>query len=264
MRILFIFLFISSATFSQTSLSDYNFVVVPEQFEFLKSKDQYQMNSMAKFYFEKSGFNAYFTDNAPKANRCDGLYADVEELGAIFGTKLQVVLRDCYGEEIYRSEEGKSKYKEYDKTYQDALRKAFKSVERLHVNQKEVVLLEDTSVATKPVKEWLEDKGQNSVIVQSSQTKISGTSNNFPIEKFANYSNGGKTFLLRKTQGGYSLYEESAAAPDGLLLKGKVMVIDNLAKYMDTTGKVYDATFDASSNLTLKNETSTMIFQAEN
>ena len=68
----------------QTNLSDYSYVIVPDQFDFLKSKDQFQLNSMTKFYFEKSGFNAYLADSAPNANRCDGLYANVEELKTLF------------------------------------------------------------------------------------------------------------------------------------------------------------------------------------
>ncbi len=143
--LLSISLFLATNAISQnTNLSDYSYVVIPEQFDFLKGRDQFQMNSMSKFYFEKSGFNAYLADSAPNANRCDGLYANVEELKSIFGTKLQIVLKDCNDNEIYRSQEGKSKYKEYDKTYQDALRKAFNSVEAMGVNQKDVVLLSDT------------------------------------------------------------------------------------------------------------------------
>src|SRR5690606_36018241 len=143
--LLSIALFLSANVNSQnTNLSEYSYVIVPEQFDFLRQRDQFQMNSMAKFYFEKNGFNSYLADSAPNANRCEGLFADVEELTSIFGTKLQIVLKDCNNKEIYRSQEGKSKYKEYEKTYQDALRKAFSSIEALRVNQKDVVLLSDS------------------------------------------------------------------------------------------------------------------------
>ncbi|HBL80390.1 MAG: hypothetical protein CL524_08215 [Aequorivita sp.] len=66
-------IFSVGAAAQNTNLSDYSYVVVPEQFDFSKSKDQYQLNSMAKFYFEKSGFNAYLADSAPNANRCETL-----------------------------------------------------------------------------------------------------------------------------------------------------------------------------------------------
>ncbi len=243
----------TNAISQNTNLSDYSYVIVPEQFDFLKGRDQYQINSMSKFYFEKSGFNAYLADSAPNMNRCDGLYANVEELKTVFGTKLQIVLKDCNDKEIYRSQEGKSKYKEYDKTYQDALRKAFTSVEALRVNQKDVVLLKDSgskTVTSTDTKVTLEE-------AELTKPKVSRVSGNLlPDAKFSNYSNNGKTFLLRKTAEGYSLYEESTSAEDGLLLKGKIIVMDKIVKYMDTSGKVSDAAFDPSGNLIIKDGSS--------
>lgn len=260
--LLSIALFLATTVISQnTNLSEYSYVIVPEQFDFLKGRDQYQMNSMAKFYFEKSGFNSYLADSAPNANRCDGLYANVEELKSILGTKLQIVLKDCNDKEIYRSQEGKSKYKEYNKTYQDALRKAFSSIEALGVNQKNVVVLNDTDYNTAAYKETK----LTSKDVEQSQPKVSKVFGNLlPDAKFSNYSNNGKTFLLRKTTEGYSLYEESAGSEDGLLLKGKIIVMDKVVKYMDTSGKVSDAAFDASGNITIKDDSATTIYKSEN
>ncbi|WP_310991121.1 hypothetical protein [Aequorivita marina] len=246
-----------------TNLSDYHYVVVPEQFEFLKGKDQYKMNSMAKFYFDKNGFNAYFSDSAPNANRCDGLFANVEELNTILGTKLQVVLKDCNDKEVYRGGEGKSKFKMHKKAYQDALRKAFSSIELMHVDQKDVVLLErsDKTVSTTDrakVKEILEPK--HNKVRQAS--KHSG--NLLPDAKYSSYLNSGKSFLLRKTSEGYTLYEEDADAEDGLVLQGKVIIMDQILKYMDAAGNVSDATFDSSGNLTVKKDGASQVYKIQN
>jgi hypothetical protein len=260
--LLFISLFFAANAISQNSnLSDYSYVIVPNQFDFLKEKDQYQMNSMSKFYFEKNGFNAYFAEDAPNANRCDGLYANVEELKTILGTKLQIVIKDCNDNEIYRSQEGKSKYKEFDKTYQDALRKAFNSIEGLRVKQKDVILLSDNSSNT-TVSDQTKLKTEEAELTKPKVSRVSG--NLLPNAKFSNYSNSGKTFLLRKTTEGYSLYEESANASDGLLLIGKIIVMDKVVKYMDTSGKVSDASFDPSGNLTIKDGSSVTNYLSEN
>lgn len=260
--ILSVSLFLAANAFSQnTNLSDYSYVVVPEKYDFLKEKDQYQMNSMSKFYFEKSGFNAYFVDDKPNANRCDGLFANVEELKSVFGTKLQIVLKDCNDNEIYRSQEGKSKYKEYDKTYQDALRKAFNSITALRVKQKDVVLLTEMASNT-PALNQTRLKTEDAELTKPKVSRVSG--NLLPDAKFSNYSNSGKTFLLRKTTEGYSLYEESASSEDGLLLKGKIIVMDKVVKYMDASGKVSDASFDPSGNLTIKDGTSVTNYLSEN
>lgn len=253
--------------FSQnTNLSDYSFVVVPNQFDFLKDSNKYELSTMAKFYFEKSGFNAYLADDAPNANRCNGLYANVEELKSFLGTKLQVVIRDCKDQEIYRSAEGKSKYKEYDKSYQDALRKAFSSIELLGVKQKGVVLLNDVTTITGSSDNVEVSKKMNTNNLENSRTPMLENTSGvmLPTSKFSNYSLSGKTYLLRKTAEGYSLYEESTASQDGLLLKGKVVVLDKVVKYIDTSGAVSDASFDGSGNLTVKNESATMVFKTEN
>lgn len=263
----FVFLFFSINVFSQnTNLSDYSFIVVPDQFDFLQDSNRYKLNSMSKFYFEKSGFNAYLTNDTPNANRCDGLYANVEELKSFLGTKLQVVIKDCNDREIYRSTEGKSKYKEFVKSYQDALRKAFSSIEALGVKQKDVVLLsEATTTPTSSNNTEITKKANSGNIKDSSDSRIKNTSGAMlPTSKFSNYSLSGKTYLLRKTAEGYSLYEESAASQDGLLLKGKVVVLDQVLKYMDTSGNVSDASFDGSGNLTVKNVSATMVFKSEN
>ncbi len=245
-----------------TNLSDYSYVIVPEQFDFLKGKDQFQMNSMTKFYFEKSGFNAYMADAAPNANRCDGLYAEVENLRSILGTKLQIVLKDCNDNEVYRSQEGKSKYKEFDKTYQDALRKAFKSIEILGVNQKDVVLLSDNRTASLP--NTVETAESRTHAPIESEVSISSGAALLPDLKFSNYSLNGKSFLLRKTTEGYSLYEESSKAEDGLQLKGKIIVMDKVIKYLDTSGKAWDASFDQSGNLTISDTDSSVFYRSEN
>ncbi|WP_051285458.1 hypothetical protein [Aequorivita capsosiphonis] len=261
----FIFIFLSlllgaNAISQNTNLSDYSYVVVPEEFEFLEKADQYKMNSMAKFYFEKYGFNAYMSDSTPNANRCDGLYANVEELRTILGTKLQIVLKDCDDNEIYRGTEGKSKYKEFEKAYQDALRKSFSSLEAMRVHQKDVVLIAtDTSKKTE-AKETIE----NPKMLELTKPKVSRVSGNLlPDAKFSNYSNSGKSFLLRKTTEGYSLYEESTSAADGLLLKGKIILMDTVVKYMDTSGNVADAAFDATGNLIIKKDGSSTVYKFE-
>ncbi|MEL6812753.1 MAG: hypothetical protein AAFP76_15600 [Bacteroidota bacterium] len=127
---------------SQKELSDYSFVVVPEKFDFVNEVDKYQLNSLTRFLFNKHGFNAYFDRELPDVRRCDGLYAQVEGKPGIIWTKVTVILNDCKGNEVYRSEIGKSKIKQYSKTYVAALRDAFLSIESLEISQPEPIILE--------------------------------------------------------------------------------------------------------------------------
>ncbi|MBT0606608.1 hypothetical protein KIV10_00295 [Aequorivita echinoideorum] len=238
-------------------MSDYSFVVVPEQFEFVKGKDQYQLNSMTKFYLEKNGFNPYFESEIPNADRCEGLYANVEELGGFFGTKLQLVLKDCNGAEIYRSPEGKSKYKDFEKTYQDALRKTLENLSSLNVKQKDVQLFKKSeNIAETPEIQLDQNISENSPS-RNSPSKI------LPSGKFSKYVYSNNSYLLRKTTEGYSLYEESKNAPDGLLLKGKIIVLGEILKYLDTTGKTFNVSFDASQNMTITDGNVSMVYKIQ-
>lgn len=106
--------------------SSYEYVVVPEQFEFLKGKDVYSLNSITKRQLEKYGFKAYFPSEIPAdLQRCDALYADVEEKSSFISTRITILLRDCNGFEVLRSAEGRSKEKEIQRAYTLAFGEAF-------------------------------------------------------------------------------------------------------------------------------------------
>ncbi|MFD1160838.1 MULTISPECIES: hypothetical protein [Hwangdonia] len=132
--------FIIASAFSQTNLNDYKYVIVPKKYSFLKQENQYLLNSLTKFLFEKHGFNTLLEgETYPddfKQNRCMGLNSDVLKESGMFKTKLTVALKDCNGVVVYTSQLGESRLKEYSKAYNEALRNAFKSFEDLNYSYK--------------------------------------------------------------------------------------------------------------------------------
>ena len=146
--IVVLFLCVTSKGFSQNSISDYSYIIVSDKFEFQDEKDKYQLNSLIKFLFNKHGFHAYFKDEIPNnVRRCDGLYADAEGKPGFIVTKVELVIRDCNGVEVFRSIQGKSNIKDYKKAYYEASREAFISVRDLYVNQKAINTYEDVIVS---------------------------------------------------------------------------------------------------------------------
>tara|TARA_R110001583_G_scaffold47774_3_gene149626 strand:+ start:84 stop:920 length:837 start_codon:yes stop_codon:yes gene_type:complete len=129
---------VSSMAFAQKSLNSYKYIIIPNQFEFQKSKDSYQINSLIKFLFEREGFSAFFeNDQFPKdlaLDRCLGLIVDLENISGLLTTKIQMKLRDCNNSIVFLSKEVKSKSKDYKKAYQEVIREAFKEVEDLNYN----------------------------------------------------------------------------------------------------------------------------------
>ncbi|NDV16458.1 hypothetical protein GO009_10510 [Muricauda sp. TY007] len=130
-KILYILLLamgLSSAVNAQ--LNSYKYIIVPKKFDAFKSVNEYQTSTLVKYYFEQNGFNVVYDDALPvdlAGNRCLGLMADLVDDSSLFSTKVTIALKDCNNVEVFRSVEGKSKIKEYDKAYKNAIQEAFVS-----------------------------------------------------------------------------------------------------------------------------------------
>ncbi|HEY0272997.1 MAG TPA: hypothetical protein VGC22_07410 [Chitinophaga sp.] len=132
---LFIALSVSCAGYAQQTINNFKYVLVPEKFGFSREVDQYNLNTVTKTLLEEKGFTVYF-DNAdvPKelaGNRCNALNADVTQRKAMFVTNLTLTLKDCRGNIIFKSKEGKSREKEFMPAYNLALRDAFTSLDAI-------------------------------------------------------------------------------------------------------------------------------------
>jgi hypothetical protein len=117
---------------AQTNINNYKYVVVPEKFSFSKSENQYGLNSLVRDLLEEKGFTAFMSNaQLPQevaANKCGSLMADVVEKKGIFVTNLSILLKDCQGNIVFKSKEGKSREKEYQAAYDEALRDAYTSL----------------------------------------------------------------------------------------------------------------------------------------
>lgn len=281
---------------AQKTVNEYSYVVVPDQYDFTTGKDAFQINSMTNFMLNKYGFNSFMVSEVPNVKRCDGLFADVEKGKGFIGTKLSLILKDCNGNEIYRSPEGKSKLKDFKQAYQDALREAFQYVAAENFEQTEMIVFEQESSAIKNI-ETKKDSEIIKVEVKKSETKaidnpntietkvevtkeqepndetktvtVTKTENKdvvagirsqltpvdlMPTDRFSSYILKSKTFLLRKTTEGYSLYEETTGAGDGLLLIGTLTAENNMVTFIDSSGNKKEAYFDKEKNLNIIQE----------
>ena len=262
---------------AQKDLSDYDYVVVPKLYEFLFEEDQHQLNSLTKFLFNKYGFNAYFEDELPNVTRCDGLRAEVIGKPGFIYTKIQVVLKDCYGSELFRSEEGRSKLKEYKKAYHQAMRQAFESIEVLGVQQRDLKVYKDLNevkqdtAKTYPVindfkRGEVDASATKDTITVNTGTKITASSGSryLPQEKFTYYTSGGQNYLLRRTEDGYALYLETDDSDSGLEQQGKIYRIGNAIKFRTNDNKSKIIVFEESKNFRLVDGDEVQEFQFSN
>ena len=133
---LVVFVFCVTICSSQNAnLNEYKYVIVPSSYDFLKEIDQYQLNSLSKFLFNKYGFTAIMDDEPlPQElinNICLALNADVIKNPGIMKTKLQIQLKNCRREIVFLSKEGMSREKKYKVAYNYALRESFQSFDSL-------------------------------------------------------------------------------------------------------------------------------------
>lgn len=251
-------------------LSAFDYVVVPERFDFQYERDQYQFNSLLKFLFNKNGFHAYFPDELPDVSRCDGLYADIQHESGFVWTELSVRLLDCDGILFYQTKSGRSKLKDFAKIYQQALRMAFESIEILGVRQGELEILQKAdarqsdssvvSVQSRPKRDRPLSPQANKVVEQEEKTikDPAVTLGLIPDVAMMSFAAKQAKYLLRRTDLGYQWYLERG--PD-LIYQGKFFVVENILFYEDKDQIRYLAEFTKDENLILDRDGQKEVFE---
>jgi hypothetical protein len=134
-KALLLLLLLTGALASAQNINNYQYLVIPEKFDFQKQKGQYDLNNLSKKMFEKYGFTTFMENTSMPdelaLDRCKALYADIVESG-MMNTNLTIVLKDCSGTTVFTSAAGRSKEKDRKKAYYEALREASLSLQGLN------------------------------------------------------------------------------------------------------------------------------------
>ena len=150
----------------QKSLNEYKYVLVQKQYEFQRSMDSYQVNSLLKFLFERAGYIAYFTDErVPEDlmnNPCMAVRAVLKNKPSFLRIKMSIDLLDCSNAVVFSTSEATTKEKDFKKAYHEVIRASFVDIESLNYayepkedTQKEVesVAVKEPEVIEEPIKE---------------------------------------------------------------------------------------------------------------
>jgi len=148
------FLLLSVAGNSQNTINNYKYVIVPIKFDFSKVANQYGLNTTTRQMLLQKGFVAILDNEemppAIAANNCLALKAEVTENKNFFATKLTLLLKDCRGNIIYQSKEGKSREKDYAVAYDGALKDALSSLTSLAYKYDSTLTKQPQQVAATP------------------------------------------------------------------------------------------------------------------
>ncbi|ETZ23877.1 hypothetical protein [Pedobacter sp. V48] len=133
--LLLFLLFATLSGYTQHTINNYKYILVPEQYSFFKEVNKYGLNNLTRKLLEEKGFTVYFdNENLPveiAGNKCKAMTADLIEKKGMFTTRLTLILKDCQGNVVFKGEEGKSKEKEFTAAYHEALQNAFISLNEL-------------------------------------------------------------------------------------------------------------------------------------
>ena len=127
----------------QAQFNDYKYIVVPTRFARFKIENQFQTSTMAKYHIAQNGFNVIYDNAIPddlREQRCLGLWVDLVDSSTLFVTKVQLDFKDCYGESVFVTNEGRTKIKDYKGAYATAIKQAaasLKGKEHNYVAKKE-------------------------------------------------------------------------------------------------------------------------------
>ncbi|MDB2586835.1 hypothetical protein N9Y02_02480 [Flavobacteriaceae bacterium] len=257
-------------------LSAFDYVVVPDRFGFQYERDQYQINSLLKFLFNKHGFHAFFPSELPDVSRCDGLYAEIEQVNGFVWTEVSIRLLDCDGILFYQTKSGRSKLKDFAKAYSEAVRMAFESIEILGVRQGPLEILQksgqeiNSEETIKPVANKSKSKSDRPLGNNSSEglkTEVKPLKNEavtlglIPDVAMMNFKSLENTYLLRRTQLGYQWYREDK---QDLIYEGKFFVVEKMLFYEDKDQMRYLAEFTPEGALILNREGQKVVFDKAN
>ena len=225
--------------FSQ-DLSEYKYIIVPESYDILGKTNQYQLNALTKFLFEKNGFRTIMkTETWPEdlqQNPCLGVSPVLVEDSGMFVTKMHIELQDCKGMTVYKTREGKSKEKEFQAAYQESFRDAFQELADLPyeyssaINESVKRSSENSSVKvgrniTSEVKNEVVPESESNVTSEVVATKKNDLPAGSEVEGNLNslensqWTYGDAVFELRAYNSNYALYQLNAPEPIALLLK---------------------------------------------
>ena len=127
------FIFVFGANALAQDLDAYKYIIVPRNYDFLRTEDQHQLNSLTKFLFDKQGYTTLMDDDQRpedlRNNPCLGAKVNVIEISSMLSIKLRIELSNCYDQVVLSTEEGRSKIKDLKRGHHDALRKAFRSIQ---------------------------------------------------------------------------------------------------------------------------------------
>lgn len=214
-KILFFSMFLFSMLLA--AQENYKVIMIPNKFDFQKSENQYNLNTLCKLFFEKEGFKVINEEEMLEEDfykkRCELLYLNINDIGSILTTKVNIDLKDCKREVLLQSIDVKTKEKDYYKGYNEVVREALISLRgKLAIpnknSNKEEVISNKVEEKTETIKFTTKEEKQSISEVLTAES----TKNGYNLLD----SNNRVTFELLKTSNP-SIFNAKKGSVNGVL-----------------------------------------------
>lgn len=167
-------------------LNSYKYIVVPAKFQDFKNENQFRTSTLVKYLFDNEGFNVVYDNNLPEEleeNPCLGAKVALVNESGLFQTRTKLALKDCHGVLIMMSQEGRTKTKDLELAYREAISESFGSFRGLNyryepAKKEETKTTEPITVSFKNDIKSLDNESQEVA------NKEEGKTSSGPAEKF--------------------------------------------------------------------------------
>lgn len=180
--------------YGQQEVNDYKYIIVPKQFDAFKEQNAHQTSTLVKYLLNEKGFLVVYDDALPEElnrNRCLGLLVSLVDDSSMFTTKAALALKNCNGEKLFETLQGKSRNKEYKVAYSEAIKQAMLSFNSInYVYNGKVENTEPITVSFKnDVKTLKEDKKEQSSAIAAKEPEVETTIKNPMVAQEATTEN---------------------------------------------------------------------------
>lgn len=234
---------------AQEEINNYKYIVISDNFEIQKEANQYQLNALIEFLYNKYGYNAHLVGKDLPVdvtnNNCLNLKADVIKVkGGMLKTKVQIVLKDCFGKVIATSKVGESRLKDYDKAYTEALRDAFKTFQNFDYKYTPKETTVEVEKQDEDSKKEIEETKE---AIDTLPIKAESTNE---VDKVSSAPDDEELYYAQAVSNGYQLVDSqpkivmvllATAAENIFIVKGKNAIVfkeDGFWYYSENNGKL--------------------------
>ncbi|MBC7557073.1 MAG: hypothetical protein H7195_08965 [Chryseobacterium sp.] len=244
-NLLFIILFIGFHAIGAQKLSDYKYLLVPQNFKDFQD-NQFELNSALVKKLKAKGYEVIQNENGIlpeelKQDPCQAAVVNLVKSGNIFKTKLTFEAKDCNNKVLF-SQQGASDEKDFEMGYNEALQNILKSIPNslplFKTSDVKVIFVEKTEpVVVKPLEKIepssiVEQKAEEKTSINNSQNYMNGNvnlkkillGNNRFILVSANSSIPYATFTESTKEGVYRVVLENGLMTLGYLENGNYVI----------------------------------------